>query len=390
MTTVYLVGELGPAHRDLPPLLTMGRILDKRGHRVVLVVRDVMGATFALRNQTGFSILQAPVWRAGKERRAGEALTGYGDFLGSVGLDDPDEIARVIGAWHRIMDNLMPDLIIAHNSPGICLAASGRVPVIAIGDGYTVPPAGVEAFPELIAGRQPKYDQEDLLGNVNAVLSQNRAPRLRTLPSLFYTAGRFPCVLPALDPYRGWRSRPARGPMDALPAAAQVPEAPSAFVSLATEFYEADGVLTALVQRGLPGVAFLRGISADFLRGLTWPGITLLTKGPDPRQAIRDSSVVIHDGLVGMTTLCVSIGRPQLIVPTSPESAVTAARAAELGVAVVVQGDPTPERIAGLLDETMRLAGRASTVAMELERATVGNAEIAIEAKCARLLAVPA
>lgn len=390
MTTVYLVGEIGPAHRDLPPLLTMGRVLDRRGHRVVLAVRDVMGATFALRNQTGFTILQAPVWRAGKEKRASEPLTGYGDFLGSVGLDEPDEIARVTGAWHRIMENLTPDLIVAHNSPGICLAASGRVPVIAIGDGFTVPPAGVEAFPELIAGRQPRYDQEDLLGNVNAVLAQNRAPRLRTLPSLFYTAGRFPCVLPALDPYRGWRSRPARGPMDALPDASPPPAAPFAFVSLATEFYEADGVLTALVQRGVPGVAFLRGISSDFLEGLTWPGVTVLTSGPDPRQAVRDASVVIHDGRVGMTTLCVTIGRPQLIVPASAENAVTAARAAELGVAVVAQGDPTPERIAGLLDDTLRLASRASAVAAGLDRAAAGNAEHAVDAKCERLLSVPA
>lgn len=390
MATVYLVGELGPAHRDLPPLLAMGHMLDKRGHRVVLAVRDVMGATFALRNQTGFTILQVPVWRAGRESRPTEPLSGYGDFLGSVGLDDPDEIARVTGAWHRIMENLAPDLIVAHNSPGICLAAAGRVPVIAVGDGFTVPPAGVEAFPELIAGRQPQYDQDDLLGNVNAVLAQNRAPRLRTLPSLFFTAGRFPCVLPGLDPYRGWRSRPARGPLDALPVPVAAPDAPSAYVSLATEFYEADAVLTALVQRGLPASAFLRAISADFLVGVTWPGVRVLSRGPDPARAVAEASVVVHDGLVGLTTLCVAIGRPQLIVPTSPESAVTAARAAELGVAVVAQGDPTPERLAVLVGDAQRLAGKAQAVAAGLDRSALGNTAKAVRAKSERLLSIPA
>jgi hypothetical protein len=387
MATVFLVGELGPGHRDLPPLIRLGHALNAKRHRVVLVVRDVMGATFMLRNQEGFRVLQAPVWRAGKDKRDVAGLTNYGDYLGSVGLDDPDEIARMVGAWRKIMDNTTPDLIIAHNSPGACLAAAGRTPVIALGDGFTVPPAGIEAFPELIAGRQPAYDQNVLLDNVNSVLRHRRAPGLRSLPSLFFTAGRFPFVLPGLDPYRGWRTRPARGPMDALPEPQARPEAPYAFVSLATEFYEADIALSALVEKGMEGTAFLRRVSADFLDGLSWKGIDVVTRGPDPLDAVRRASLVVHDGSVGLTTLATAVGRPQLIFPTCAENAVTAARAAELGVAIVVQGDPTPERIVGQLEETDKLSSHAAQVAMGLDRGALGNGGVAAEAKCIRVLA---
>lgn len=390
MATVFLVGELGPAHRDLPPLLNLANRFNARRHKVVLVLRDVMGATFALRNQDGYTVLQAPVWRGCKEKRADADLAGYGDFLGEIGLDDPDEVARVIGRWQTVIDNMNPALIIAHNSPGVCLAAAGRVPVIAVGDGFTVPPAGVEAFPELIAGRQPRHDQEELLANVNAVLAQHRAPRLRTLPSLFFTAGRFPFVLPDLDPYRGWRTRPARGPMDALPDAAPTPARPSAYVSLANEFHVADTVLTALVERAISAKALLRGVSAAFLQGLSWNGVEILAKGPDPTRAVAESSLVVHDGKVGLTTICTAVGRPQLIFPASAENAVTAARAAELGVAIVVHGDPTSERIAGLIGETEKLADAARTVAVRLDRHVVGDSARAAEDKANRVLSVPA
>lgn len=389
MSTVFLVGELGPSQRDLPPLLTLARRFEKRGHRAVLVLGDVMRATMLMQGMDAMALLQAPVWCAGAKRRdpdARAALTAYGDYLGSIGLDDGDEVARMIEAWRKLMDTITPDLIIQHNSPGICLAASGRVPVISIGDGFTVPPAGVEAFPDLIAGRQPRYDQTELLGTVNDVLGHVRTPKLRSLPSLFFTAGRYPFVLPSLDPYKGWRTRPARGPMDPLPPLYPEPKTPSAYVSLAGDFYKADAVLTALAEKGLPAKAFLRGIAPDFLDGLSWPGVKVVTHGPDLNRTLYDQSLVIHDGGVGLTTVALARGRAQLIFPSTPENAITAARAQELGIAIVAQGDPTPERIVALIDDAAKLTPHVVETAENLDRENLSMGVWAAEKRGVKLM----
>lgn len=393
MATVFLVGELGPNRRDLPPLLILARELERKGrHRPVFVLRDVMGATLMMGHE-GYAVLQAPVWRAGRPKRDEVPLTAYGDYLGNIGFDDVDAVQAVLGQWTQLIDHMKPDLIIAHNSPGACLAAYGHVPVITIGDGYTVPPGSIEAFPELIAGHRAAFDQSVLLANVNAALATRRTPKLRSFPALFFTAGRFPCVLPDLDPYKGWRTRPAWGPLDALPKPRPLPDAPFVHVSLETEFYQADAVLTAIAAKGLPGSAVLRGMSRSFLDGLSWPGIDVATRrgearrdGGDPRPDVAKASLVVHDGTLGLTTLCAALGRPQLIFPNTPERSVIASRAAESGAVRVAHGEPTPERIMGMLDDVMKMTPEAERWATAIAATDSGNAARAVLARCLKVL----
>ena len=46
-------------------------------------------------------------------------------------------------SWRTIFDKLRPDLIVCDHSPVVCFAAYGRIPVVQVGDGFTIPPAFV-------------------------------------------------------------------------------------------------------------------------------------------------------------------------------------------------------------------------------------------------------
>ena len=73
-------------------------------------------------------------------------------------------------SWKTVFDIYKPDLIVCGHSPNCCLAAFGRIPVVMLGDGFTLPPAHEPVFP-VASGAAPIVDPSRLLENMRVVYS---------------------------------------------------------------------------------------------------------------------------------------------------------------------------------------------------------------------------
>ena len=123
--------EMGGGLGHVVPLLAVARGLREHGHRPVLALRDVVEPAFLLRPD-GFAVVQAPAWQPPRARR-GPATATLADIFVVMGFGHRDRIHAIVAAWDGLIGLVRPKLVVAEFSPGLCLAARGRVPVVAIG-----------------------------------------------------------------------------------------------------------------------------------------------------------------------------------------------------------------------------------------------------------------
>ncbi len=392
MATVLLASELGTGPSHYMALLMVARRLRETGQRPLLALRDTISPTMVM-HQEEIPVLQAPVWRPGLAPAEGDQPhpSGYADRLGQIGFDDGALIASMIERWRTLLEHMSPALVVCHDAPGLMLAARGRMPVVVIGDGFSVPPANLDAFPVLWPDQAVLYDPGALLANVNAALGETGGSPLPRLPAVMDAEARFACVLPALDPYDGARGGPAIGPLDGLPPPLD-PGAPGsgAFIRLRTDFHSADAVLSAVSEQGLTARAVLHGISKDFLGDLHWPGIELLFRRQKLARRVGEAALIIHGGGPAITMISLALGRPQVILPNDPSGRLTGERAADLGAAVVLDGAIGKDAVADLLGDDglgpPGLAQRAEKVARELAAAAVPDALDQVATRCLELM----
>jgi hypothetical protein len=206
---VLMGWEMGTGLGHVVPLLAVARRLRDHGHRPVFALTNVVEPAFLLR-QDPVPVLQAPVWQPPPGYRGRMPATAtLADIFVVMGFNDRDSIHAVVTAWDALIGLMRPKLAVADFAPGLGLATRGRIPLVAIGNGFCLPPSEMETFPPLQEKVKPVVRQEDLLAAVNAVQRDRGAPSLPRLPALFEAEGQFVYTFPILDPYAAFRARPA-------------------------------------------------------------------------------------------------------------------------------------------------------------------------------------
>jgi hypothetical protein len=156
----------------------------------------------------------------------------------------------LLQAWDAILTTVDPDLIVADYAPAASMMARGRIPLIVVGNGYTVPPGDMKRFPLLHRVHPPRWSEDETLATVNRVLRSLDRPPLKQLPQMFSGDAQMVLTFPVLDPYDLQRSSPLAGPIfDSPPLEARM-DANSIFV------YLSRGVLSAPTRSA--------GLSATF------------------------------------------------------------------------------------------------------------------------------
>ena len=363
--------ELGGGLGHVMPMLAVARRLRDLGHRCVFALRDVVGPSQLLRGE-GFSVVPAPMWQArrGRDGRA-PPIASFADILINRSFADEGHVTANLAAWDGLIEALAPDLVVADYAPGLCLAARGRVPVLAMSNGFCLPPPELEEFPALQPKIAPLLSQSDLLARLNAVQQARGSPRLPRLPALFDTEARFISCVPLLDPYAGHRHRPADGPLESLPAVLPMPPGRRVFVYFDVSMPGAGLLMEGLVKSDLAADVFLRGASAAQRRSLERPSVRVYESPPPLDERLAECSLAVHYCGLGTATACLAAGRPQLLMPSQLERWLSARTLNALGVAGVVWGELTADKMAAVLRKAVAdeaLAARAAEVARGLER----------------------
>ncbi len=145
MATILFAWELGGGHGHVQRLGRVARGLRACGHEPVFAVRNLAGAATVLGGD-GFPVFQAPFWHRKRRPGPGPMLAGsFGDIMALQEYAEVEGLLGMVEGWQALIDLVRPRLIVCDDSPTACLAAFGVIPVVIAGNGFTVPPAGLDA-----------------------------------------------------------------------------------------------------------------------------------------------------------------------------------------------------------------------------------------------------
>ncbi len=313
-----------------------------------------LDAAMAL-SSLGVEIVQAPLWPSAAMTEAQIAKSSsstMGDVLSTAGLADKQGLRRLLGEWDDHFTRIRPDLVVADLAPAASLAARGRIPLVLVGNGYTLPPAEMETFPPLHQILPPASAEQETLSVVNAVLQTRGQARLDWLPQVFSADARLVLTFPLLDPYGPQRVQPVDGPVfdDAPPASN--PDAGTIFAYLSRGYrlhQDIPGALLALAPR-------LRihapGLSDAQARELRQAGAAVEVEPIRSAIALASARLVVHYGGSGLAAEALAAGIPQLVLSMQVEQDLNGSALQRAGLGRLIRAyDPVSRIHAAMVHE---------------------------------------
>lgn len=318
--TILVVNELGAGLGHLMPIARIMDGLKNRDVRIVYAVNDLAAARTALGAEA--TILQAPTWPHHRHFGAASGLASYADVLTWIGFADARKLGPIVAAWSSLLDLVSPDVVVSDHSPGLLVALSGRkIPTVAVGSGFTMPPLDYERLPPLRGDRSPAIPEARLLEVVRSVLGEGKA-KPGTLSEVFRTAARVVFALPELDPYASYRKEAVSTPPGGLPGPVDQPAEQRLFVYLGSETPNLDRLSQAIASLGVQVEAYVRGEVGPIPEFLRSRGAVVHATPPPLDEVLARSSHVMTQGGAMTSAAAYSAGRPQLVVPLHAESEV--------------------------------------------------------------------
>ncbi|MBT0963452.1 glycosyltransferase [Denitromonas iodatirespirans] len=369
---VLLAWELGEGLGHAARLLLIAERLRIAGWSPVVAARDpaALAERYAAAN---IPVIATPPHRSCFAGPGRFRAATFADIMGVCGYADPTQLAAVVAAWDALLRQEAPELVIADYSPLLSLAAFGRLPVIAVGDGFVNPhglPGG--RFPPLDDALAPIWDPAVLLDAARSVQAGRGLPQPESLPQIIAGAGQVVSVPRELDIYAATRPHPAAGPWLAPPPPLPPPAQTHVFSYLRLKHPLTCKVLQALAEQRIPGECYLHEAPADTVAALEHAGIRVHARPPPLREVLARASFLIHHGGIGSIEEAAMAGRPQLLLPRHREQALNVRRAmaslpgtvsvrADMSIAQLGQRLPDLVRDARLQEAAQRCAARLTS-----------------------------
>ena len=302
--------------------------------------------------------------------REPKRMGSYSDIMVYCGFGKLETLYTATLSWRTLFDHLRPDLIICDHSPVTCFAAYGRIPVVQVGSGFTIPPAQDEVFPPFREKKKTTVAPEHIISVMNEVQARLGGAKIPSVTAPLRTAGRLVCTLKGLDPYKDLRQDPVIGPTEGLQSPMSMPKKPSLFVYLGIEHRVTPKFLEVLKASKLPAEAYIRGMTEETAKKYARPGLTFY-KSPQPiEQVLKRATMTVHHGGSGMSLASCSAGRIQLALPIHEETLLNSQALGRIGVGRAATAKELETEGAALLEDVIsdpRRAERARIIAKEIK-----------------------
>ena len=349
MARILIGWELGANSGHTVKLADIAAEVVARGHEPIFVLQQIGTAPPAA------AVWQAPLWPvqlATLSRSADVVPATMGDILTVLGLGDISAMRAMLRAWDGILQAVRPDIVLAEFAPGLMMAARGRVPLLALGTGFSLPPAHLPIFASL-TGKPAVHDEGRLVEGLNAALHANDRPPLARLPEIFASDREIAAAFREMDPYREWRQS-----VHGAPSVMSVPtiatgEGDELFVYMNGLQRWPDGFWQGLVDARLKVRVYDPRLTDADSRTLEGAGL-IIERAPVPFDRIlaRSRLVMSHGGL-GMAASSLLGGMPMVFVPFDIEKRMVSASIAEIGLGVRLDFEHVDAaRLAAVLRET--------------------------------------
>ncbi len=391
MARILIGWELGAGLGHVTRLRKIGRALAERGHHPIFAVRNLVESWSVLKDD-GFTVVQAPMPNASpRSVKSPWRAAGLSDIFIMQGFDRPGDIYPVVMAWQHLFELYRPALAISDYSPMMCLAAYGSVPMVIVGDGFTVPPSHLPEIPKIRPGVEETAPQADVVAAMAEVQQRRGRPAPESFSQLFECESTWVCTFPELDPFKAHRLEPAVGPFDAPPAPLPPPNERRFFAYLGTDYKKFKIASQGIAEIGLPGEVYVRRASPKTVKVFKDKGIHVHDRPAPMVETLRNASVIVHQGGIGTTEVSLAIGRPQVVLTTHMEQNLNASAVERQGVGVRVTGDYEPkaigEAVHQVLDEPSFME-RAQIVAGALHKRNYVDNVPRIADSCCRIISI--
>jgi UDP:flavonoid glycosyltransferase YjiC (YdhE family) len=392
MKTVLLAWELGRGFGHAASLRRIALRLRPHGVRLIAVVR--IPAAIGSHRDAFDEIATAPLWPidepAATQKKPGSSAN-MNDILSGAGLAEGKAVQRVLAAWDDIFGIFRPDLVVADYAPLATLAARGRIPLVVVGNGFTVPPAEMPRFPLLHRIVAPAFDETQTLETVNAAAVTLGLPQLDRLPQLFAGDACLVHSLRLLDPYDTQRTSPVDGPVFEEPPVSRAADAQQVFAYLSSDTSGWTFLLEALVPLAKRLRIYAPLWPAAPLDRLVEAGARVETRPQPIADILAASRLVVHLGGSGLAAEALAAGVPQVVLSGHIEQSLNGEAIERAGVGRLVKTYLPGARLASdaiqsLIDDDA-MAARAHAIGSRLRELTAQrDALMNCEAVCMGLL----
>jgi hypothetical protein len=394
MRTILFAWELG---RGLGHLMNIRRIaLRLKGHnlRLVAAVNDLPAA--ALLQGAVSDIIGTPPWPIDSlpaSERPPTSSASLNDILSAAGLADHSAVHRLLVTWDDIFKRVRPDLVVADFSPLASLAACGRVPLVQIGNGYTLPPCEMKRFPLLHRFSRPIWNEEETLVAVNKAMQPFGWPPLDRLPQLFSGDARLVQTFPLLDPYDMQRTELLDGPIFDRPPMQRSDQASSVLAYLSSGYEPHPSIFEALTPFATNLRIYAPRLPAAQVEHLRRTGAQIDAEPLPLTDALSSSRLLIHSGGSGVAAEGLAAGVPQLVLSAQVEQDLNGEALQRAGVARLVRtyepgASISPELIKTLMTDDALAARSAELGKWHRNYLQTTDALLKCERTCRHLLAL--
>lgn len=352
MKTFVLCWELGAGLGHVGRLVPIAKALEARGHRCVLLLRDLVQSGGLLREQ-GLLALQAPVWL---HQVAGlpDPRVSLSEILLGQGYLQAATLSGLVDGWTSALETIVADAVIGDYAPTAVLAARVLgLPSITVGLGFYMPP-DVHPMPSFLtdaAVPPQRLQQADarVLATVNAVLGAAARAPLARVSTLFCGDAPMVCTWPELDHYGRGALPPGQrwlGPSfmtrGGEPPVWNDGEGPRAFAYLKAGHPASADALRALVAAGCRTLCYMPEVAAGRAPPVSSPLIRHAKAPVDVAAAMKDARLMVTHAGEATVVQGLTSGVPVLMLPLHREQALMAARVARSGAAIDANGMKGP------------------------------------------------
>lgn len=392
MKTVLFAWELGAGTGHLMNIRRLAQRLQARGFRVVAAVTSL--SAISVLDDVFTEVHRMPGWgttSSDQQRDSAPSSATLNDILVSAGLADAALVTRIATAWTNLLRTLDPVLVVADFAPAAAMAARGRVPLVLIGNGFTLPPHEMQSFPPLHALSPPVHREDITLTAINSAAGSLGLHPLERLPQLFSGDAHVVHTLPLFDPYAAFRLHPVDGPLMTYAPRPRLADAQQVFAYISQGVAVRGDVVAALrpIARHLRVHAPMLSDAAQ--DELARAGARIEAGPVDLSEVLPQCRLVVHLGGNGLAVEATLAGIPQFVLVTHVEQHLTGIALERAGIGRLFTAyDAAQELGAGAFQEALAdetIGQRAAEAAAHHRQAWAdGAALVAFDRACARLL----
>jgi hypothetical protein len=221
----------------------------------------------------------------------------------------------------------------------------------------------------------PLTGEAVLLDNANAVLARLHRPALASISELLTNCSALLYGLPVFDPYLQLRRSMTMGLLGDTPQPTVPPAEPRLAVFLDVQCPGVEMIMLAVGSNEMPADVYIRGATVGMRRFLEQqPNVTLWTDHQALLQACSNASVLVHHGEQDIAQRCITLGRPQLLIPWTREQEIFNYVLGWMGFTWSKKADISIGEMAGTLRDIAR--NPALTVAAQHHARQFANAHL--------------